>query len=57
MPRDDDIDDQVRKDWEFARRAQELMSRLRKEQEDGSSGRDPVKPDAGAREGDETPDE
>jgi hypothetical protein len=31
MARDEDIDDQVRKDWEFARRAEELMSRLRKQ--------------------------
>jgi hypothetical protein len=56
MPRDDDIDDQVRKDWEFTRRAQELMSRLRKQNWTESSAQDPTTGDA-AREGDETPDE
>jgi hypothetical protein len=29
MSKKDDIDDQVLADWEFARRAQQLMSRLR----------------------------
>ena len=29
MPRDDDIDDQVNRDWEFTRRAEQLMNRLR----------------------------
>ena len=29
MPRDDDIDDQVRRDWEFTRRAEQLLNKLR----------------------------
>ena len=29
MPKDDDIDDQVNRDWEFTRRAEQLMNRLR----------------------------
>jgi hypothetical protein len=29
MPRDDDIDTQVKADWEFTRRAEQLMIRLR----------------------------
>ena len=29
MPRDDDINDQVNRDWEFTRRAEQLMNRLR----------------------------
>jgi hypothetical protein len=29
MPKDDDIDDQVRKDWEFTRRAEQLLNKLR----------------------------
>jgi hypothetical protein len=37
MAKDDDIDDQVRKDWEFARRAEELMARLRNQQREPSA--------------------
>jgi hypothetical protein len=29
MPRDDDINAQVNRDWEFTRRAEQLMNRLR----------------------------
>ena len=29
MPKDEDIDDQVRKDWEFTRRAEQLLNKLR----------------------------
>jgi hypothetical protein len=29
MGRDDDIDDQVRRDWEFTRRAEQLLDKLR----------------------------
>jgi hypothetical protein len=51
MPRDDEIDDQVRSDWEFTRRAQQLMSKLRTQgttgavvQETPSAGEDDTPP-------------
>jgi hypothetical protein len=53
MPRDDDIDTQVKADWEFTRRAEQLMDRLRTQGKTGpvpSGGDQPALPD-------ETPEE
>ena len=46
MPRDDDIDTQVKADWEFTRRAEQLMDRLRTQGKTGpvpSGGDQPSK--------------
>ena len=40
MARDDEIDDQVRSDWEFTRRAQQLMSKLRTQGTAGETAQD-----------------
>ena len=47
MPRDDEIDAQVHADWEFTRRAQQLMSKLRTQGTAGHSTDDPVEDDEG----------
>jgi hypothetical protein len=40
MAKDDEIDDQVKADWEFTRRAQELISKLRTKGTAGPSAAD-----------------
>ena len=42
MARDDEIDAQVNADWEFTRRAQQLMSKLRTQGTAGRATEDPV---------------
>lgn len=39
--KDDEIDDQVSADWEFTRRAEQLMSKLRNKGKTDSSAADP----------------
>jgi hypothetical protein len=39
--KDDEIDDQVSADWEFTRRAEQLMSKLRTKGKSESSAADP----------------